>query len=71
MKPSLSSRATNKKAAVSSATVPASATYFALAGGAMPEIPPARMAAVAESAATTRYRDEPNVANANSGSNSV
>ena len=33
MKPSLSSRATSRNPAVSSATVPASATYFALAGG--------------------------------------
>ena len=54
MKPSLNSRAISRSAAVSSATVPANATYFMLAAGAMPAMPPARMAAVAESAATTR-----------------
>src|SRR5271165_2695938 len=70
-KPSLSSRARSRNPAVSSATIPASATYLALASGAMPESPPARMAAVAESAETTRYREEPNTANASSGSNSV
>ena len=37
------------------------------AGVAMPDNPAAKIAAVAESAATTRYRDEPKAANAASG----
>jgi hypothetical protein len=47
------------------ATNPASATYRALAAVAIPAKPPERMAAVAESAATTRYRE------ATRGNNSV
>ena len=57
--------------AVSSATMLTSATYRALPGTAHCDIEPATIAAVAESAATTRWRDEPNSANATSGSSSV
>ena len=39
--------------------------------GAMPASPLARIAAVAESAATTRYRDDPNAAKAAKGASSV
>ena len=70
MNPSRSSRASSRIAAVNSATIPARAIYRAPAGVAMPDTPPAKMAAVAESAATTRYRDEPKAANAISGSRS-
>ena len=46
--------------------------HVALAGGvAMADRPLAKIAAVAESAATTRWRDEPKIANATSGSSSV
>ena len=41
-------------ASLSPMATPASATYRALAAGAKPETPPAKMAAVAESAETTR-----------------
>ncbi len=68
MNPRRSSRANSKITAVSSATIPARATYCVPAGVAMPDTPPAKIAAVAESAATTRYRDEPKAANAASGS---
>ena len=53
-KPSLKARASSRKPAVSSATSPASATYRSLPAGAIGESPLARIAAVAESAATTR-----------------
>jgi hypothetical protein len=49
----------------------ARATYFGLAAAASGETPTASMAAVAESAATTRYLDAPNAANATTGSNNV
>ncbi len=64
-------RATRRRAAVSSATMPTSATYFALCGGAIWESELARIAAVAESAATTRWRDEPKTANRITGSSTV
>ncbi len=70
-KPSLKSRASNRKAAVSRATIPTSAMYFSLARGARSDRPLAKMAAVAESAATTRWREEPKSANITSGSNTV
>ena len=54
MKPSLSSRASSKNPAVSNATAPARATYRGLAAGAIEDAPLAKMAAVAESAETTR-----------------
>ena len=51
--------------------MPTSAMYFALSGVAMPDSPLAKMAAVAELAATTKWREEPKVANATSGSSTV
>jgi hypothetical protein len=45
--------------------------YFSLAGVAMRDSEPERMAAVAESAATTRWREEPKSANASGGSSAV
>jgi hypothetical protein len=69
--PSLKTRASNNRPAVSSATMPTSAMYLALAGGAMRDNPLAKIAAVAESAATTRWREEPKVANATSGRSTV
>ena len=51
--------------------MPTSATYRSLAGTAMWNIELEKMTAVAESAATTRWRDEPNTANATSGSSTV
>jgi hypothetical protein len=53
--------------AVSNAVMPASATYSALDGVAMVVRRLAKMVAVAESAATTRWRDAPKSANATSG----
>jgi hypothetical protein len=63
--------ARNKIPAVSSATMPTSAMYFSLAGTAMPDSGLEKMTAVAESAATTRWRDDPKTANATSGSSTV
>jgi hypothetical protein len=63
--------ARNKNPAVSSATMPTNAMYFSLAGTAIRESELEKIAAVAESAATTRWRDEPNTANAMSGSSTV
>ena len=51
--------------------MPTSAMYFALPGAAMGDSELNRMAAVAESAATTRWRDDPKTANATSGSSTV
>jgi len=45
--------------------------YFSLAGTAICERDPEKMAAVAEAAATTRWREEPKTANATSGSSTV
>ena len=45
------------------ASIPASWTYCGDAIGAMPASPAAMIAAVAESAPTTRCRDEPSTAN--------
>ncbi len=53
-KPSRSSRASSRNPAASSATIEASAKYFGLPAAANGETPTARIAAVAESAATTR-----------------
>ena len=64
-------RASSRNPAVSSATMPTSAMYFALAGAAMVDSELEKIAAVAESAATTRWRDEPKTANAMSGSSTV
>ena len=51
--------------------MPTSAMYFWLAGTAMCDSELEKMAAVAESAATTRCREEPKTANATSGSRTV
>ena len=64
-------RASSRNPAVSSATMPTSAMYFALADSAMVDSELEKIAAVAESAATTRWRDEPKTANATSGSSTV
>ena len=70
-KPSRASRASISRAPVSKAASPASRTYSAEPGSASRTRAPARMAAVAESAATTRCRDDPNTANRAIGSSSV
>jgi hypothetical protein len=70
-KPSLKIHAKNKSPAVRSATMPTSAMYFSLPGTAMRESEPKKIAAVAESAATTKWREEPNIENATSGSSTV
>ena len=62
MKPSLSSRARMRKPPVIRASIPASETYSGDAIAAMPASPAAMMAAVAESAPTTRCREEPSSA---------
>lgn len=67
----MKTRANNKNPAVSNATMPTSAMYFSLAGSAICESDPAKIVAVAESAATTRWREEPKTANATSGSSTV
>ena len=51
--------------------MPTSAMYFSLPGTAMRESEPKKIAAVAESAATTKWREEPNIENATSGSRTV
>ena len=53
------------------ATRPARATYSFDPEAARPARPAARTAAVAESAPTTRWRDEPNTANTNIGNKIV
>jgi len=63
-KASRASRAASSIPAVSSAASPASRTYSGEPTAAIPASAAARMAAVAESAATTRCRDEPRTANA-------
>ena len=70
-KVSLNRGSSNKNPAVSSATMPTSAMYFSLAGFARWDSELEKMAAVAESAATTRWREEPKTANATSGSSTV
>jgi hypothetical protein len=68
---SLKIRASNRNPAVNSATMPTSAMYFSLAGFAMWDNELEKIAAVAESAATTRWREEPKTANATSGNSTV
>ena len=51
--------------------MPTSAIYLSLAGAAICDSELEKMAAVAESAATTRCREEPKAANATSGSSTV
>ena len=69
--PSRSSRARSRIPAVISASIPASATYCGEATAAMPARPAAMIAAVAESAPTTRWRDEPSTAKSAIGSRIV
>jgi hypothetical protein len=56
-------RAMKSKAAAIRASIPASATYSVEPEAAMPASPAASIAAVAESAPTTKCRDEPKIAN--------
>ncbi len=56
-------RARIRKLAAMKASNAASATYWSVPTEAIPTRPAARMAAVAESAPTTRCREEPNSAN--------
>ncbi len=67
MKPSRSSRARMSRPAANRAMVEASATHWADAGAARPAMPAAMMAAVAESAPTTRCLDDPKMPNRRSG----
>ena len=66
-KPRRARRASSSIAAVRIASMPASATYSEEPDAARPVRPAARIAAVAESAPTTRCREEPSSANASSG----
>ena len=63
MKPSLRTRASKTKPAAMMASTEASATYWLEPVVANPTNPAARMAAVAESAPTTKCREEPKMAN--------
>ena len=60
-----------RNAAVSSAIMPANSHSERCPWEPVADRPPERIAAVAESAATTRYRDDPNAAKATSGNRSV
>ena len=71
MNPSFTSRATMSSTPAISASRPASATYSDEPVAAMPTNAAAITAAVAESAPTTRWRDDPNIANTNRGSTIV
>jgi hypothetical protein len=64
-------RASRRKPAERWATVLTRATYFSVEGAAIWERALNRMAAVAESAATIRWREDPKAANAMSGSRTV
>ena len=70
-KPALRRRASRSRAAVSSVSMPTSAMYRSPPTGAMWESAPEKIAAVAESAATTRWRDEPKTAKAMRGRRTV
>ena len=63
IKPSFRIRERIKKAAARRATMPASAIYWGESGTAMVTSVVARIAAVAESAPTTRWREDPKRAN--------
>ena len=63
IKPSFKIRERIKNPAARSATIPASAIYWGESGTAMVTRVVARIAAVAESAPTTRWREDPNRAN--------
>ena len=64
-------RASSSRPAISSVSMPTSAIYFSLATGAMRESELENIAAVAESAATTRWREEPKTAKATRGRRTV
>ncbi len=70
-KPSLKMRAISRSPAVSRVSMPTSAMYFSPPIGAMRESALEKIAAVAESAATTRWREEPNRAKPTSGRSTV
>lgn len=70
-KPNLINRATTSMTAVIIANAPARATYCDDSGVARPTRPAARIAAVAESAPTTRWREEPRTAKTAIGSKIV
>ena len=70
-KPSRRRRATIRSRPHSSAASDASSTYCGEPTAASPARPVAMMAAVAESAPTTRWRDDPRTANATTGRSSV
>ena len=63
MNPSRTRRARSRNPAAIRASTAARATYWSEPTDARPTRPAARIAAVAESAPTTRCRDEPNTAN--------
>jgi DnaJ-domain-containing protein 1 len=69
--PSFKIRASSRNPAVNSAAMPTRAMYFSLKAGAIVESELEKMAAVAESAATTRWREEPKAANATNGNSTV
>ena len=71
MKPSLISRARISSAPAMIASIPARATYSDEPVAAIPASAAAMTAAVAESAPTTRCRDEPSNANTTHGSTRV
>ena len=72
MKPSLRSRAAISRTAHMSAASEASATYSGVCATApIARSPVARIAAVAESAPTTRWRDDPKIAKTRIGTSSV
>ena len=68
---SRASRAASRRAAVSSASTPASATHCGEDGVARATSDAAMMAAVAESAPTTSMREDPNTTNSTAGTSSV
>ena len=70
-KPSRATRARKRKAAAISASNPARATYWSEPVTASPASPAAMTAAVAESAPTTRWRDEPKTAKTRTGNRIV
>ena len=65
--PRFRTRARTRKTPAINASTPANARYCSEPTAAMPTSPAARMAAVAESAPTTKCREEPNRANSTVG----
>lgn len=70
-KPSFTMRASSRNAAAINASIPARATYSFDPVAARPARPAAMTAAVAESAPTTRCREDPRMANTITGSTIV